>query len=139
MPKFMLDTNMASALIKGVSQQALRRLADTPTHEIAISVTTEAELLYGLVKNPTTKHAGAARAFLATVAIMPWTSLTAVAYAQVRAGLEAAGTPLSALDTFIAAHAKALGSTLVTDDKAFRHVEGLVIENWLKNDVAAED
>jgi tRNA(fMet)-specific endonuclease VapC len=132
----MLDTNMASAMIKGVSQHALHRLADTPTHEIAISVITEAELLFGLAKNPATKHAGAARAFLATVAVMPWTSQTAAAYAQVRAGLEHSGTPLKALDTLIAAHAKALDATLVTDDKAFRHVEGLVIENWLNSDVS---
>ncbi len=135
----MLDTNMASAIIKGVSRQALGRLADTPIHEVAISVMTEAELLFGLAKNPTTKHAGAARAFLATIAIMPWTSQTATAYAQVRAGLEAAGTPLKSLDTLIAAHAKALGATLVTDDKAFRHVEGLMIENWLKSDLSGRD
>ncbi len=135
----MLDTNMASAIIKGTSQPALLRLADTPTHDIAISVITEAELLFGLAKNPATKHAGAARAFLATVTIMPWTSQTAAAYAQVRAGLEAAGTPLKALDTLIAAHARALGATLVTDDRAFRHVEGLVIENWLESDISVRD
>jgi tRNA(fMet)-specific endonuclease VapC len=120
----MLDTNMASAMIKGESQ------------DIAISVITEAELLFGLAKNPTTKHASAAHAFLTTIAIMPWTSLTATSYAQVRASLEAAGTPLKALDTMIAAHAKALGAILVTDDKAFRHVESLVIENWLKDYVS---
>ncbi len=130
--RFMLDTNMATAMIKGLSPQALRRLAETPTRDIAISVITEAELLFGLAKNPATKHAGAARAFLATVAIMPWTSLTAAVYAQLRTDLEAAGTPLKALDTLIAAHAKAVGSTLVTDDRAFRHVEGLGIENWLE-------
>ncbi len=135
----MLDTNMASAIIKGTSQPALRRLADTPTHDIAISVITEAELLFGLAKNPATKHAGAARAFLATVTVMPWTSQTAAAYAQVRAELEAAGTPLKALDTLIAAHARALGATLVTDDRAFRHVEGLVIESWLESDISARD
>jgi tRNA(fMet)-specific endonuclease VapC len=135
----MLDTNMASAMIKGVSQPALRRLAATSTHDVAISVITEAELLFGLAKNPKTKHAGAAREFLATVAIMPWSSQTAATYAQVRSSLEAAGTPLQALDTLIAAHAKALGSTLVTDDKAFCCVEGLVIENWLKDDVSDSD
>lgn len=126
----MLDTNMASAIIKGVSRETLNRLAATPPHAVAISVVTEAELLFGLAKNPATKHAAAARALLATVAILPWTSEAAAAYARLRADLEAAGRPLGALDTLIATHALALGLTLVTDDRAFRHVAGLAVERW---------
>jgi len=54
------------------------------------------------------------------------------AYAEVRSRLEAAGTPLGALDTLIAAHAMAAGAVLVTGDKAFRKVRKLRVANWAR-------
>jgi tRNA(fMet)-specific endonuclease VapC len=53
-------------------------------------------------------------------------------YADLRAHLEKAGTPLGANDYLIAAHVLALGLTLVTDNvREFTRVPGLVVENWL--------
>lgn len=126
----MLDTNMASALIKNLSPQLRERLAATPVARTCISAVTEAELRFGLAKTPQTKHAEAARRFLATIPIMPWDSAAAAAYGTLRAALERAGTPLGALDTLIAAHALALEAELVTADKAFAQAPGLVVADW---------
>jgi predicted nucleic acid-binding protein len=52
---------------------------------------------------------------------------------RVRAALEKAGTPIGPLDTMIAAHALALGLTIVADnEREFRRVTGLKARNWTK-------
>lgn len=53
--------------------------------------------------------------------------------AEVRLALEKAGSPIGASDTLIAAHAIALGLTLVTDNRReFERVPGLEVANWLQ-------
>ncbi len=43
--------------------------------------------------------------------------------------------PIGSLDTLIAAHALSLPSTLVTcNEREFRRIEGLTVENWLLTD-----
>jgi tRNA(fMet)-specific endonuclease VapC len=52
------------------------------------------------------------------------------------AALEQAGTPIDANDLLIAAHARALGRTLVTANaREFRRVSGLIVENWLADEL----
>jgi tRNA(fMet)-specific endonuclease VapC len=128
----MLDTNIASALIKNLSPALRARIAATAVSRTCISVVTEGELRFGLSKSPSTKYAEAARRFLATIPIMPWDSAAAQAYGSLRAGLERAGTPLGALDTMIAAHALALDAELITSDKGFGHAPGLMVSDWTR-------
>lgn len=50
---------------------------------------------------------------------------------RLRALLEKKGNPIGAMDLLIAAHALSLGVRLVTNnEKEFRHVAGLAVENW---------
>lgn len=43
------------------------------------------------------------------------------------------GLPIGQNDLFIAAHARALGMTLVTNNlREFQRVPGLLVENWLE-------
>jgi len=93
----MLDTSMASALIKNLSQPLRDRLVATPVAQTCMSAVTESELRFGLAKMPQTKHAQAARQFLATVPVMPWNSEAAAAYGSLRAALERVGTALRSL------------------------------------------
>jgi tRNA(fMet)-specific endonuclease VapC len=52
-------------------------------------------------------------------------------YGEIRSDLEKRGTPIGSLDTMIAAHARALGAVLVTNNvREFSRVEGLQVENW---------
>jgi tRNA(fMet)-specific endonuclease VapC len=129
---FLLDTNTASAIIRGSKPAVLQRLGSHPVHAVAISSVTEAELLYGLAKKPeATVLAAAVTSFLKHVQSLSWDSQVARRYGKLRAQLEAAGTPLGNLDTLIAAHALSLGATLVTHDHAFRQVPGLRMEDWI--------
>jgi tRNA(fMet)-specific endonuclease VapC len=51
----------------------------------------------------------------------------------IRAGLERIGQPIGANDLLIAAHARALDLTLVTDnEREFSRIENLRVENWLR-------
>lgn len=127
---WMLDTNAVSDLLQrqpGVQQ----RLAATHVGEVWLSAVTVGELHYGLAKRPSkTKLHEAVRQLLLRMQIVHWTEEVAETYGQLRAELEAGGRKLAALDTMIAAHAKHLGITLVSNGKAFQQVPGLVIENW---------
>ena len=50
----------------------------------------------------------------------------------IRSELEAAGKPIGGNDMLIAAHAKALGATIVTaNTDEFKRIRGLKVEIWL--------
>ncbi|MEY4684406.1 MAG: hypothetical protein RLZ25_865 [Pseudomonadota bacterium] len=129
-----LDTNMASYIIKGDFPEVRERLETLPMSSIAISVVTEAELLFGVArKGHPTGLARVVKAFLMRVQILPWDSKTATVYGNLRAACTSAGVTLGALDMMIAAHAVAENATLVTHDKAFSLVPGgvLTVEDWI--------
>ncbi len=132
MTTYMLDTNIASHVIKGDIPAIRQRLVNVPMHSITVSVVTEAELRYGVAKRGH-PHGLSSRvqAFLIRVSVLPWTSDVARVYADLRAACEAAGTTLAPMDMMIAAHAKAADAILVTRDRAFgRAPGGLIVEDW---------
>jgi len=50
---------------------------------------------------------------------------------KIRDGLRRGGNMIGANDLFIAAHARSLGMTLVTNNtREFYRVPGLTVENW---------
>jgi len=130
---FMLDTNMASYLLKGRSPATRARMLSLRPSELAcISSVTEAELLYGIAKSGIgEQRLRLLRWFLLLVAIHPWGREEAAVYGRLRARQETMGKTLGPLDMLIAAHAIALGAVLVTHDTAFSHVPDLVgVEDW---------
>jgi tRNA(fMet)-specific endonuclease VapC len=130
----MLDTNTASHVIKGHPPEARQRLAALPADRIVVSVVTQAELFYGLArKGHPAPLTSLIREFLLRVRVLPWDSLAATVYGDLRASCAASGVTLGALDMLIAAHAVATKSILVTHDQAFRLVpEGiLAVEDWI--------
>ncbi len=92
----------------------------------------QAELLLGAAKSnrpEATRYA--IRAFLAPLEIVPFDSEAAAQYAEVRAQLEMAGTPIGPNDLVIAATVLSRGGTLVTSNiKEFQRVSGLRTEDW---------
>lgn len=124
----MLDTNAVSAIVKGRANTLSTSLND---RLFCISVITEAELRFGLVRRAI--HADLRRIvenFLVSVDIRPWTSASAECYALLRKELEGLGKPLAPMDLLIAAHAVAENCTLVSADRAFGHVPGLHLLDW---------
>ena len=127
----MLDTNIISLIARGGSANLRERIARIDMASTCMSVITEAELRYGLARKPqATALKMVVHELMLRIESLPWESATAETYASLRADLEARGTPLGNLDTQIAAHALATGCVLITNDKAFRQVRGLQVEDW---------
>ena len=132
--RFMLDTNMASYIIKGANDAVQKRLENVPMASLCISAVTQAELLRGVAKKPDAKQLPmVVNEFLLRVEILPWDSRAAEAYAALRTAIEKEGKPLGAMDMLIAAHAASSGAILVTNDRAFYNVrKHLSLEDWTK-------
>ncbi len=128
---YMLDTNIASFIVRGANPSLQKRLKRIPVNNLCISTITQAELLYGLELKPeATALKKLVHQFLLRPKILPWDENAAKQYSILRARLEKAGTPLGNLDTMIAAHALSKKAVLVTNDQAFSRVKGLTIEDW---------
>src|SRR5882672_7378101 len=131
--RYFLDTNTASYVIKGNFPRVRERLLKVPMSEVGISVVTEAELRFGVVRLPeATKLKIVVEEFLLRVEVLPWNSEAAQHYARIRAVLEKDGEPMGNLDMMIAAQAMAAEAVLVTHDRVFRRVKGLKVEDWSK-------
>ncbi len=132
-PHYLLDTNTASYIIKGNIPRVRERLLKVPMSQILISAVTEAELLYGAArKSEAVRLKTAVDEFLLRVDSLPWDSNAARRYADLRAALEIARTPMGNLDMMIAAHALAAEAILVTNHRSFRRLKHLKIEDWTK-------
>lgn len=134
MQLYMLDTNMASYIIKGEPVAVREHLRKMPMESICISSITQAELLHGVAKKPEAKHLPiAVKEFLLRVEIYPWGSDAAEIYAHLRKICECEGLPLGTMDMLIAAHSVAVKANLVTNDQAFYRVKHhLSIEDWTR-------
>jgi tRNA(fMet)-specific endonuclease VapC len=132
--RYLLDTNTVSYAIKGKFPLVRERLLKVPIREVGISVITEAELRFGAAKVPhATKLAIVVEEFLQRVEVLVCDSAAARVYARVRAALEEHGEPMGNLDLMIAAQALAVGAILVSNDRVFRRVKGLRVEDWSKS------
>lgn len=130
---FLLDTNILIAVSRG-SEAVRRRLAEIPLSQLLLSAVVLGELEFGAEKS---LYGERSRANLKAVADMlvfaPLDHEAARRYGELRAVLERQGTPIGANDMWIAAQALALGATLVTDnEREFRRVPGLKVENWIE-------
>jgi tRNA(fMet)-specific endonuclease VapC len=131
--RYLLDTNTVSYIIKGNFPRVRERLLQVSMNEIGISVITEAELRFGVARLPqATKLGIVVEEFLMRVEVLVWDSAAAQQYAGLRARLETNGEPMGNLDLMIAAQALAAEAILVTNDRVFRRVKGLEIEDWSK-------
>lgn len=130
--RYMLDTNIVSALVKQPAGPLAQRLAGMPGDAFGISVVVAAELRYGVQRKGSPALAQRVEAMLEGVEVLPMEEPVDAHYGEIRAALERAGIPIGHNDLFIAAHARALGATLVTANiREFERVPGLQVENWL--------
>jgi len=134
MPRFMLDTDISSYILRDRPAVVGNRLRRVRGSDVCLSVITEAELLYGV------RLAGSGKNlqrdvddFLRRLDVLMWDSAAAAEYAQIRGDLEGRGAPIGNMDLMIAAHARSLGATLVTNnERHFRRVAQLRVENWAR-------
>lgn len=132
MPRYMLDTDTCSYVMKRSSDVLLRRLRKTPVSDVCLSVITKSELLYGVEISPHRQQDETAlEAFLRYVEVLDFPDEAAHHYAKIRAELKTRGSIIGANDLFIAAHARSLGLTLITNNtREFERVSKLKIDNW---------
>jgi tRNA(fMet)-specific endonuclease VapC len=128
----MLDTDTCSYILKRSEPLVLKRVQSVPVSDVCMSVVTKAELLYGVEVSPRrAQDAAALAAFLPYVEVRELDEDVAQHYGDIRADLKRRGALIGANDLFIAAHARALDLTLVTNNTAeFERVSGLAIEHW---------
>ena len=132
MTRYMLDTNILSDLIRNPQGRAARRIAKAGEDNICTSIIVAAELRYGCEKSGSTKLRKAVEDLLGEIAVLPFEAPADADYGAIRARLETAGTPIGGNDLLIAAHARALGATIVTANaQEFRRVRDVKVENWL--------
>lgn len=122
----MLDTNVCSYIIKGLSPWADNFL-QSHDQEFCISSLVAFELeMWGLANPPEGALCQLIAAFLEEIPVIPFGKVDAKVGAKVSAKLLADKKRIGAIDPLIAAHAIARGVVLVTNNqKDFRHVEGL--------------
>jgi tRNA(fMet)-specific endonuclease VapC len=97
-----------------------------------LSVVTWGEFLYRAEKSRQRKKAlELLEEFKTFVPVLPMPETAGNAYGLMRASLESKGQPIGNNDLWIAAHAKAAGLTLVTNnEREFRRITGLKLQNW---------
>ena len=130
--RFMLDTNMVIYIIRHKPESVLEHFQQYDPAEFCISAITLAEMQYGISKSSKPeKNQLALASFLSNIAVLPFEEDAAVEYGDIRSGLEKKGTTIGPNDMLIAAHARALDLTVVTNNtKEFARVPGLKLDNW---------
>jgi tRNA(fMet)-specific endonuclease VapC len=110
----------------------LKRLRKTAVSDVCISVISKAELLYGVEISPRRQQDETAlEALLQYVEVLDFSEEAASHYAKIRAELKVRGNMIGANDLLIAAHARSLNLTLITNNtREFERVPKLKIENW---------
>ncbi len=129
---YLLDTNICIYLIKKRPLCVLEKLNAIPFGTVAISSITIAELYFGIEKSqyPAKNHETLQK-FLYPLEILTFDESAAACYGKIRSVLEKQGTPIGPLDLMIAAHAKSMALTLVSNNtKEFARVPDLLLENW---------
>ena len=132
MIEYMLDTDICIYLIRQKPSEVIKRLAETPVSDVGISSITLSELEYGVCKSGRPEQNRAALiGFLAPLEVLPYDDMAAQEYGEVRCCLERQGPPIGSLDLLIAAHARSVECTLVTNNTSeFSRVARLRLDNW---------
>ena len=131
--RYLLDTNIWSALIRRSNTGLIKRFETLERGRIVLSPIVLGELQVGYYKgDQTPKRLAAIDTIRLHSELLTITSRISDTYAQLRAQLEAAGTPIGPNDTWIAAEALHHKLVLVTDNtREFERVAGLKLENWV--------
>jgi tRNA(fMet)-specific endonuclease VapC len=131
---FMLDTDTCIFLMRGESPALAVKVQAVPLQQQVMSVVTFAELTYGVQASAPAKrkqNQAVLDSLALHLAVLDWPQEAAQHYAEIRVDLKRRGAQLGAADLMIAAHARAMGAIVVTNNvKDFGRVKGLQVENW---------
>jgi tRNA(fMet)-specific endonuclease VapC len=130
---FSLDSNVLSDVVRRPRGGIGDRIAKIGEHQVCTSIIVAAELRYGAARKASSRLSAQLEAVLSALEVVALESPVDTIYGELRARLERAGQSIGANDLLIAAHALALGHTVVTDnEREFSRVADLRVENWLR-------
>jgi tRNA(fMet)-specific endonuclease VapC len=132
--RYVLDTNVVSALMKG-DARVLARLSQVARTAVLLPQPVLAEIEYGLQRIERSKRRDLLRSrfelITKEVGRVEWSDEVSRAFGKIKAHLEQKGQRIEDLDAAIAAHALAHGDVLVTANVKHMHrVPGLTVEDW---------
>lgn len=129
----MLDTNICIYIINKQPASVLERFEQLPFGSVSMSLVTYGELEYGALRsNNSSKALNTLEEIKNYIPVLPIEVNVAKHYADIRADLAKKGSPIGNNDLWIAAHARALGHTVASNNiKEFESVENLHFENWI--------
>jgi tRNA(fMet)-specific endonuclease VapC len=127
----MLDTNICIYLMKKQPEEVARRFAQCSVGDVVMSAITYAELQYGVTASADPKRERAnLENLVEDIPVAPFDGAAAIAYGPIR--LATRDSHADHLNELIAAHAAALGVTIVTNNVGdFAKYPDVVVENWL--------
>lgn len=132
MDKYLLDTNICIALLRG-NRDIACRLINIGEGHCLLSVITLYELMFGAYYSKREEQeVPKVKRFIDRFPIIPLRD-AAETYALLKVRLRSSGILIDEFDLMIAATALEGDYVLVTDNiKHFQRIEGLRIENWIK-------
>jgi len=132
---YMLDTNICIHIIKKKTENVLGKLKQNWKKGLYISTITLAELEFGNANADSLykeRNRFALLEFLTIMGIKHFDELAAKEYGTLKKNLKDRNNLLGQFDMLIAAHAKSLDMTLVTNNiREFERIQDLKIENWV--------
>ena len=134
MTAYLLDTSICVFFLRdryGVAQ----KIKQLNQNQCFISEVTVAELMFGAYRSANVeKNLALVRHFVSSVQVLPF-SRSISFYAEEKARLCSAGTPVDDFDLLIGSAAVSSGLVMVTDNvKHFKNIQNIQIENWVDRD-----
>jgi tRNA(fMet)-specific endonuclease VapC len=132
-PRYLLDTSVLSDLVRHPQGVIAAHVAQEGEEAVCTSIVVAGELRFGAAKRSSPRLTAQLEAVLSALEVLPLEEPADRRYGELRSHLERQGAPIGPNDMLIAAHALALGLTVVTDNtREFSRVPGLRVENWLE-------
>jgi tRNA(fMet)-specific endonuclease VapC len=129
---YLLDTNTCIYAIRRRPPQVFARLNTLDAADVGLSIIVAMELEVGALRAEATAYAPAVRQWITAFNVLPLGDDARSHHGRIKTELMTRGQIIGPMDLLIAAHALALGATLVTNNlREFKRVKGLKLENWL--------
>jgi len=130
--RYLLDTNICIYIAKHNPSAVRERFAKHSASELAMSVVTLGELRFGAEKSAARERAmQTIEQLVQLIEVCDLSPAVAEHYGDIRAELQRTGQIIGNNDLWIAAHARAHGWILVSNNtREFGRVRGLRVENW---------
>ena len=129
---YLLDTNILIYAKNKKSPIVMNNIKSKDPSELFVSIFSVAEMIFGSKKSlDPQRNYRALLEFLLPFNILEFEQRDCDKYGEIRFFLEANGTPIGTIDTFIGSMSVSRNLVLVTNNvREFERIPGIHIENW---------